>query len=264
MSTAGKDARIRPQRLNTADIVARAGLLTDAYFNQCGMPLRTVSISFDAVYEQIIYPDYGIVLDETRDLGYDAEGKKILGKFDAIENVAFIDVSIHPRDPRRPFTCWHEVGGHGVLQGDHLRSEMKRLSRRSCLVTTGESLDFAALSALEWQANTFAANAGAPKALLYHVIDQMMHLQRPIYYTGPGYYILEIHGTNWRFELSSLNQLCRVIASRIRHRFGYLSVEALSYQIERLPFIVDATASKVDLYRVGPVSAATLIPQFSV
>ena len=83
------------------------------------MPAVTVSaemlsMSFEAIYEQLIYPDYGIVLEDKYDLGYDNDGIKILGKYDSKENVAFIDRSVSEKDPRRSFTCYHEVGGHAV------------------------------------------------------------------------------------------------------------------------------------------------------
>lgn len=264
MSSIQRDTRIRPQRLTASEIEAKAWELSAAYFNQCELPLKLMCISFDSVYEQIIYPDYGIILEDTLDLGFDEDGKKILGKYDPVDNVAYIDVSIHGRDPRRAFTCWHEVGGHGVLQGDHLRKEMKRLSRRSCVVTTSESLDLATVSALEWQANVFAANAAAPKPLLSYVVDQMMTLTRPIRYVGPGWYMLDIRGTCLRYKISSVNEMCRVIASHIQHRFGFLSVEALSYQIERLRYIIDVIPPKVSLHRVVPAPATTFVPQFSV
>lgn len=244
--------RIRPQPLSKSKIIEKARRLSDKYFRVCGLPTPLMAISFDAVYEQVIYPDYGISLEESEDLGYDDRGEKILGKFDPIANTAFIDVSLHAKDPRRPFTCWHEVGGHGVLQGDWLRRQMMKHRQPSSVVTTAASLDLETTSILEWQANLFAASAAAPRKLLYFAIDDVLNLTRKIRYVGPSDYTLSIRGTIRRYSVSSLNDLCRVIGQHIKWRFGNLSIEALSYQIERLPIFDDMTVPKIFLHRVVP------------
>lgn len=76
------------------------------------------AISFSSVYDNVVYPQYEIIVEEGCDLGVDDEGQKILGEYDPLSNIAYIDdaISEESNDPRRTFTLWHEVGGHGVLQ----------------------------------------------------------------------------------------------------------------------------------------------------
>ena len=140
-----------------------------------GLPPAIWHISFDTAYNEIIYPTHGISLIEDADLGYDEQGQKIFGKYDPLENAAYIDVSLK-NDPRRAFTCWHEVGGHGVLQGGWLRRELGRLQRRGCLTTTETSMSFCTMNVMERQANLFAANAAAPTRFLVYALVDLLDL----------------------------------------------------------------------------------------
>ena len=120
--------RLKPEILKTSEIQNRAEQLTLAYAEQVGLDAARLGISFQAVYEELIYPDYGIELQEGLDLGFDDTGRKYFGRFLPMENIVQIDriISDDPNHPQRAFTYWHEVGGHGVLQGDWLRKQLKR------------------------------------------------------------------------------------------------------------------------------------------
>jgi hypothetical protein len=192
------------------------------------------------------------VLEEEHDLGFDEAGQKILGVYDPIDNVAFIDVSLHPSTGHaaRTFTCWHEVGGHAFLQGDWLRQECKRLKIRNCITTTAVSITLDTRDVLERQANLFASHAGAPTCLLYQALDDAFRLTRLIRYVGPGDYTFEVYGNMKKWPIGSFNDLCRRMARSIQWRFGLLSLEALSYRIEQLD-IFAMQRSNLDLQRVS-------------
>ncbi|MCY2986998.1 MAG: hypothetical protein NTY19_03910 [Planctomycetota bacterium] len=241
-------------------IVETAERLSRQYALLVEPELALMAVSFDAVYEQVIYPDFGIVLVEDEDLGFDDEGKKILGQYDPWENTAFIDMSLQPttRDPRRTFTCWHEVGGHGILQGDWLRQQLGRNRDDARVVTTEDSIDFATTIALERQANLFASYAGAPTWFLNHAIRETYRGTRPIRYIGPRKYCLDVRGHCQQYDVEDFNDLCRVIALNIQWKFGGMSIEALSYRIESSPFVVDVTRPSFRLQR----TAKTKGPRF--
>lgn len=243
--------RVKPPPFSRQQIIQIAERLSKKYALSVDPELALLGISFDAVYDHIIYPEYEIALVEDRDLGFDEHGVKIFGEFDLWTNTAYIDASLHPstKDPRRTFTCWHEVGGHGVLQGQWLRQELRRVHGDARVITTEESLDLATTNALERQANLFAAHAGAPTWLLYHVIKETYNLTRPIRYVGPRKYCLDVRNHRVYYDVEDLNHLCRIIASHIQFRFGWMSVEALSYRIEQLPLITDTTQQSFRLRR---------------
>ena len=52
---------------------------------------------FDDVYNDVIYPDYGIEIVENAALGFDVHGKKILGQFDVERNQVLIDGVLYIR-----------------------------------------------------------------------------------------------------------------------------------------------------------------------
>src|SRR5437016_4462903 len=117
--------QIQAPPLRRQEIIERAGQLIEQYRRVVGTTrIFHYGLHFDDVYEQVIYPEYQIGLDESQDLGTDAVGKKILGWFDPVQNKVFIDRSLKD-DSRRAFTLWHEVGGHGVLQGAWLRDQIR-------------------------------------------------------------------------------------------------------------------------------------------
>jgi hypothetical protein len=246
--------RIRPLAISRDGIIFQAEELTKKYAWQSNLEVGVFAINFDAIYEQIIYPDYGIELRDDLNLGFDADGSKILGQFDPASNTAFIDASLTYNDPRRTFVCWHEVGGHGILQGVWLRRQLARM--RYSIVTTEESLSPQTIDVLERQANLFAAHAGAPTWYLNFVLCKEFALTRPIRYIGQGEYCLDVRKHMKRYTVESLNELCRIIAYHIRYRFGGLSVEALSYRIQQLPWITDISRKPILLHRTAKPARA--------
>ena len=245
--------RLRPEILKTSEIQERAEQLTLAYAEQVGLEVARLGINFQVVYEEVIYPDFGIELQEGLDLGFDDSGKKLFGRFLPMENIVQIDriISDDPNHPQRAFTYWHEVGGHGVLQGDWLRKQLKLHGGSSCIATTEDSLSFDVISALERQANVYAARAGAPNWLLYHVVNETMDLSRPIRYIGPSKYTLQIQGRTETVNVKSFEHLCWIIGKQIQFRFGWLSAEALGYRIAETSMVKDFTNSPFKLNRVA-------------
>ena len=265
-----REIKLRPPPLSNTAIIARAEMLAEQYLRLANAPIELIGISFDAVYEQIIYPNYGIVLEDGYDLGVDEHGEKVLGRYDPIDNVAYIDASLHPsqRDPRRTFTCWHEVGGHALLQGDYLRQQLSQVNTPPFVTTSSTSIDFATTNVLERQANLFASHAAAPRCLLYLALDQTLNLTRPIRYLCPARYTFSVHGRTREYAVESFDHLCRIIASFIQGRFGLLSIEALSYRIAQLP-IFDMIERRIMLPRIArpaplPVSFGSPSQSFAV
>ena len=70
---------IEPLPLTHADILSRAETFVDDYARISGGKERLLiyGIQFDKVYEELIYPTFGIELDESADLGFDDTGQKI-------------------------------------------------------------------------------------------------------------------------------------------------------------------------------------------
>ncbi len=161
---------IKPPLISQKAIIERAERLINEFVQLRGGKHNVLmsGLCFDRVYEEVIYPNYGIEIDESKELGDDDEGKKILGYYEPFANKAYVDVSLRD-DPRRTFTRWHEVGGHGILQGDWLRKE----GSKTRIVTTEEDISPIALDVLERQANIFAAHAVAPSWLVNGLISRL-------------------------------------------------------------------------------------------
>jgi len=234
-------------------IVQIAEELTRDYVRVTNPDLAILAISFDHIYENYIYPKYGIALEEDCNLGQDEQGNKILGKFDLETNTAYIDAIMGPgsRDGRRVFTCWHEVGGHGILQGQWLRRELARFHHLRYVVTTEASIDGRTQYELDRQANLFASRVAAPNWFLLHVIKETYQASHPIRYTGPGKYCLSINKSTRYLYAEDFNELCRIVAYYISWRFGGLSHEALGYRLAQVGFITDVSRPGLQLNRVA-------------
>jgi hypothetical protein len=182
--------------------VARAEVFVDEFTRILGGKRDLVKngLQFDRVYEEVIYPNYGIGLDEETDLGFDDAGRKIFGYFEPGENKAYIDLSLR-KDPRREFTRWHEVAGHGILQGAWLRKLMSRG------VTTEDDLAPGTINVLERQANLFAANAAAPLWLVDAMIVRVFRPTKPFFYPGPCGYWLDANGWSRQYHILSFDDL---------------------------------------------------------
>jgi hypothetical protein len=216
----------------------------------------TCGIDFDEVYDAVIYPRYGITLVTNKDLGFDDFGEPILGKFLPADNTALIDNKLfETQDPRRVFTEWHEVAGHGVLQGRFLQ---KVASKNQKLFTTpkGISLMENAFNTFEWQANAFAANVAAPKRYVQCIYIKLFGTQRKIRYCGPRWYSLIFNDMLWYVYAGSPMNLAWKIAKRIRHYFWGLSIETIAYQV--LDVVVDQNG-----YNRGELWPSEPVPKFA-
>jgi hypothetical protein len=234
-------------------IVQKAEDLTRDYMRATKPDPAIVAISFDHIYENYIYPKYEILLLEDCDLGLDEQGNKILGKFDIETNTAYIDAIMGPRsgDKRRVFTCWHEVGGHGILQRQWLHRELARFRHLRYIVTTEASLDRQTQYKLDRQANLFASHVAAPTWFLQYVIRDTFQTSRPIRYIGPGKYDLSTKTFTYSQYVKDFNELCWKVASPISWRFGGLSNEALGYRLAQVRFVIDVSDSGLQLNRVA-------------
>jgi hypothetical protein len=188
--------------------------------------------SFDDVYDAVIYPHYEVTLIKDDDLGVDDFGDPILGQFLPKENTALVTSRLfEKRDPRRVFTEWHEVAGHGVLHGPFLR---KNARKYRTLNSTEKSMNLIE-NTFEVQANTFAANIAAPLNFVYCIWVKLFGMWREIRYAGPGYYDLCLtSGTNLRCYIGSVSDLAWRITDLMKHYFGGLSNQSLSYQVQRV------------------------------
>lgn len=253
MSTEGW-ARIGAPRVSTRQIIQMAENLIKDYVWATQPSLDLLTINFDHVYENYVYPKYEIVLNEQYDLGYDEMGKKILGEFDYENNTVYIDKALNARNSRRAFTCWHEVGGHAILQGDWLRGEWARIRGLRHLTTTDDAIDGRTESLLEQQANRFAAHAAAPSWFLRYVVRRVFDITRPVRYIGPTRYCLSVNRRTLYRQVYNVDELCRFMAEHIQWRFGGLSLESLGYRIAEDGYVIYLTRSAPRLRRVAPTA----------
>jgi hypothetical protein len=225
--------------LTKQEIIRKAEILARDYFDAIGPEKSRLGISFDVAYEYVLYPEYGILLIDNQDLGFDEAGKKILGEFDPFERTAYIDVCLQPRyqDRRRAFTCWHEVAGHGILHGQWLRDNYDQFN--STIVTTEDTIELRAENLFEWQANLFAAHAAAPRWFVDRMILRTFELKQPFRYLGPGRYSYCVPGGTQYHEARNFHDVCYRVAQYIRPYFGGLSIEALSYHVAESRWIAD-------------------------
>ncbi len=206
-------------------------------------------ISFDVVYEHLIYPEFGIHLEEDCDLGFDEKGEKIFGSYDPISNTASIDRILNG-DPRREFTVWHEVGGHGVLQGEWLRKQIAKIPRNG-IVSTELSLSPRVENLVERQANMFAACAGIPRRVLCGVLENVFDLEKPLVYRGRGKYTFVVNGHTQTRNILDFANYAWTIGSFISYRFGRMSAESIGYRLQQCRYVKDETASRFDLRRTS-------------
>lgn len=250
-----RDGSCYAPRLLRREIIDKAEKLIDEYARIVGQErILKTGLWFDDVYEQVIYPKYEIDLTETDDLGLARDGTVILGAFAPQLNSAYVTnrIAVNTGDPRRSFTCWHEVGGHGVLQGEWLR---KRYAQIAMTMVTGEK-DIApnAVQSLERQANLFAAHAAAPTWLVQVAIRRTFGLRenKRIRYVGRGPYMLCVRGNDLPYkDVASYSDLCRIVAGKIKHLFGGLSVESLGYRVAESRLVVDVSKTIGCLYRLA-------------
>lgn len=190
-------------------------------------------ISFNEIFDSVIYPRTEVRLNDSTYLGNDENGYLILGRFDPYNNIVYINKQlIDDNDPRLIFTAFHEAGGHAVLHGEYLRENKRNHPE---LNTTALTIQHEEMQPFEWQANTFAANLAAPIPFIRLLCK--LHFEvgydRSFIYTKPCVYNLNFMGSCERVKIHSKNHLARVIAKKIKRFFGGLSTESLSYQVEK-------------------------------
>src|SRR5260221_12326111 len=203
--------------LTDAQVVQQAEQLTDDFLRIVGpRHVRINGLRFEDVYEELIRPRYGITLVDGIDFGQDENGREILGNYDVEKNTAFISsvLSADSGDGRRFFTLWHEVGGHGVLQGQWLRDELQK-----CVIVTAESLTSATGDRLERQANVFAAHAAGPGWLVRQAVLALTGREQFPFYEANDY-CLTVNGLPIRRYIVDFNHLCQWIAHQIAGWFG--------------------------------------------
>lgn len=236
---------IQAEPLSQRAIAAIAGALFSKYCDRVGdSEVKQRGIIFRRMFDEIIAPEYGISLVDGIPLGNSIDGRPLLGLYDIETNTAYIDTAIgpHSNDPRRTFTLWHEVGGHGVLQGEHLRKQFRQGDAASKVQTTSASIASTTRNLLERQANIFAAHAAAPVCLVRAQIQNSMRLNHRIEFTKPSMYNLQKHGGTIECWIDSYEALCSAVARIIQPYFGGLSVEAIGYQVRLTELVVDKSA----------------------
>ncbi len=230
----------QPKAMSQKQIVAQADNLWKEYIKEVGWRYVIENgIKFDDVHEALLYPKYEIILDKNEYLGEDDCGELILGQFLPREKTALINKQLlENNDPRTVFTEWHEVCGHGILHGELLRKNSHKLTR---INSTQKDIDTFLKhfeNRFEWQANVFAANIGAPRVFVACMYIKLFSMRHRFLYRGAGNYTLSFCGRDFRFYIGSLNELCWQIGRLMKHRFGGLSAECLSYQV--LDAVIDS------------------------
>jgi len=186
--------------------------------------ILTHGLSFDDIYEAVIYPQHEVILERNVDLGVDDFGVPILGQYLPKEMTALVDRKLSETgDPRLPSVSWHEAGGHGVLQGKYLKACQGRIRK---LCDTDRSLRLIE-NTFELQANTFARHVAAPMGLVWVTFQRVFGISRKIPFCGPRVYMLNGQKT---YAASPID-LAWKIARTMQHRFGGLSAECLAYQL---------------------------------
>ena len=232
---------------SSKQIITAAEKLTSDFYQSVGPAhLRLNGLRFEDVYEKIIYLQYGIEIVEDEELGSDESGRMILGRFEVCANTAFISRMLGRDlgDPRRTFTLWHEIGGHGVLQGEWLRNQMQ-----PPIIVTEDSLSADTTLQLERQANVFAANAAAPGWFVEQVVRYMIPGRECFPFYAPCEYWLNVQGVQTHRYVADFWDLCQLIAREIGCYFGGLSAEALGYRLAKLGIVVDRSRRDLHLFR---------------
>ena len=220
---------IEPPYLSRAAIRACADELYAAYL--CPATARRLARrgwTFEDVYDEVLYPDYGFTVRSDLDLGAGPDASKTLGLYEAVENAICIDRALHG-DPRETFTRWHEAG-HAVLHGQWIRDRVAGGAREYVLADTQETLAPGG-SWWDWQANTFASYAAAPTRFLDWALRETYGLHGRLVFPGPAKYWLQPGGRSQSIYVATFEDLCIWIAGHIQHLFDGLSQQALGIRV---------------------------------
>lgn len=252
----GYEDTIRPMPDSNHEIVERATRLSQRALTSVGVDfVARYGLPFDRVYEDFIYPEYGVRLVEDRVLDRGPDGASTLGFYDPITNTAYVDARFQTDtlDGRREFTRWHEVVGHGVLQREWLLSEYRRLALDGS--SNYRPAPPRVEERLEHQANLGGAVFAAPEWLLRHAMRYKLDLTRGrrLEFRQPGTWHIGPPGNCPARYIHDFEDLCRVVAQFIRPMFGQLSIEALSYRLQTCRYLLDATVpADFVLFRGAP------------
>ena len=255
---------INPMRVSRRKIIQIAEDFGCAYARLHGdIPSNLFTINFEHVYDTLIYPQCGISLETGDELGTDGE-EKILGFYDVFTNTIALDAALADQSDKlsskRAFTFWHELG-HAVLHAEWMKSQFARFPDGR-VVTVESSISLNSSEKLEQQANLFAAHAAAPGWFLDFVLKSTFRLDRPIFFSRPAEYWLDVRGQRRLCECNSFRELCVNIAYIIQPRFGGLSIEALVYRIQASPCVRDVSGDaspSFRLLRTAPVKVGEAI-----
>lgn len=214
-----------PEPMSKLQILERTHQFWLEYVKEVGAEyVLAHGVDFNEVYDAVIYPKYEVHLEKNVYLGVDDSGDQILGQFLPKDNVALVNKTLcDTEDKRKVFTQWHEVAGHGVLQGSWLRKNREKYPKLS---TTQKSMNLIENN-FERQANIFAANVAAPMNFVDYVYRLLFGINRKIPYCGPGIYFLNFQ----RVYIKSPLDLAWKIAKKMQRFFGGLSAESLAYQV---------------------------------
>lgn len=224
---------LNPMRLSQGRIVQIAEDISRVYAMLHGKTNSNLfTINYEHVYDTLLYSQYGISLEEGDNLS-EGDDEIVFGYYDIFTNTVALDAVVcdlnNPLSSKKAFTFWHEVG-HAFLHSEWLKSQIANYPNGR-VITTESAISRETSDRLEKQANLFASHAAAPTWFLNHVIETTFGLNHAICYRGPYKYQLYPWGVKKQFQINSHHELCRAIAYNIRHRFGGLSVEALTYRV---------------------------------
>ncbi len=245
-----------PPSITSAEISRKAHDLLFEYIREVGEEhIESNGIDFAELYQSVLYPHYEIILDTNEDLGVTDSGDQIFGKFLPRENVVLIDKSFFlSNDPRKVFTLYHEVPGHGILHGSHL----KRAGFQNGVFRTTEASIVDRENAYERQANLLASRLAAPLGFIAWLCRKLYGLTGKINYVGPGRYCIG----STIFSVHSPPHLAWLIAKQIRHYFGGLSTGALALNVLRVAVnrngYTNSDFNSPDTLRIGATAEAVI------
>lgn len=234
-----------PPKLSKEEIRITAYRLLGQYRDAVSQDFQNLhAIEFFHFYKAVIAPIFGTVIVEDVDLPPTSDGIQRLGTYEIAANRAIIALPVC--DPRRTWTLWHEVVGHGVLHGPYFRHILDEASRGGAIDVTAISISDQSRLEIERQANYLAASVAAPLDLVTYWVRRIFGIRkqdRPIRYTGAQSYTLSVNGKTLPFDISSHHDICRVVASKIRTFFGGMSVESLAYRVAETGLVQNRSAS---------------------
>lgn len=163
------------------------------------------------IYNQFIYPQYGIELNMDHDLGQE-NGKMVLGKTTKNkDNTITIWInSLLINDPRLIFTLAHELG-HAILH-------LMKLNLKPTVLCS---------SRREYEADVFAEYFLMPDPLVIDAFENILN-RKTIPYLGPSFY--DLFNVR-RVYITSLYDLATRIARPLTKYFFNVSKESMALKL---------------------------------